>query len=208
MKYRLAIFDFDGTLADSFPWFLGVINRVADRYRFRRIEAHEIGELRGYSTSQLIRHLGVPTWKLPLIARHMRGLMAEDIGKIALFPGADRLLHCLAGRGVKLAIVSSNSEENVRRVLGHETAGLIGHYGCGASLFGKRSKLRRALRQSGVPGSAAIGIGDEIRDFQACREAGIAFGAVSWGYADPQALRALEAQEFFSALEEIPERLG
>lgn len=30
MRYRLAIFDFDGTLADSFSWFLGVVNRLAD----------------------------------------------------------------------------------------------------------------------------------------------------------------------------------
>ena len=36
--YKLAIFDFDGTLADSFAWFLSVINEVADRYGFRRIE--------------------------------------------------------------------------------------------------------------------------------------------------------------------------
>lgn len=29
MRYRLAIFDFDGTLADSFPWFATVVNDVA-----------------------------------------------------------------------------------------------------------------------------------------------------------------------------------
>ena len=42
MKYKLAIFDFDGTLADSFPWFLGIINDVADKYRFRQIEDYEV----------------------------------------------------------------------------------------------------------------------------------------------------------------------
>jgi phosphoglycolate phosphatase len=26
MKYKLVIFDFDGTLADSFEWFLGVVD--------------------------------------------------------------------------------------------------------------------------------------------------------------------------------------
>jgi phosphoglycolate phosphatase len=30
MLYKLAIFDFDGTLADSFPWFLGMVNGLAD----------------------------------------------------------------------------------------------------------------------------------------------------------------------------------
>src|SRR3954468_21572542 len=137
----------------------------------------------------------------------MRELMAADIGRIALFPGVDRLLHGLAGRGVRLAIVSSNSADNVRRVLGPADAALIGQYACGASLFGKRAKLRSVLRQSGVPAGAAIGIGDEIRDLEACRAAGIAFGAVSWGYTDPKALRALSPDEVFSSVEEVLQRL-
>ncbi len=34
----LVVLDFDGTLADSFAWFCSVLNGVADRYRFRRVE--------------------------------------------------------------------------------------------------------------------------------------------------------------------------
>jgi len=34
MPYKLAIFDFDGTLSDSFAWFLSVINSVADKHKF------------------------------------------------------------------------------------------------------------------------------------------------------------------------------
>ena len=30
VKYRLAIFDFDGTLADSYPWFARVIDVIRD----------------------------------------------------------------------------------------------------------------------------------------------------------------------------------
>ena len=36
--YRLVIFDLDGTLADLFPWFSRVLNDVADRYRFKRVD--------------------------------------------------------------------------------------------------------------------------------------------------------------------------
>ena len=57
MAYKLVIFDLDGTLADTFPWFLSVLNGVADRYRFKRIEKHEVERLRGYSARQIIRHL-------------------------------------------------------------------------------------------------------------------------------------------------------
>ncbi len=208
MLYRLAIFDFDGTLADSFPWFLGMVNGLADEHGFRRIEEHEIGMLRGQGARQVVGHLGVPAWKLPRIAHQMRRQMSRDIGGIALFPGVDRLLRKLAGREVRLAVVTSNSIGNVRQILGPDSAALIRHYECGASIFGKRPKLRAVLRDSGVPAAEAICIGDEIRDFEAARAEGIPFGAVTWGYTNPEALQALAPEEVFACPEEILGRLG
>ena len=38
---------------------------------------------------------------------------------------------------------------------------------------------------------------------QAARQVGIAFGAVTWGYASPTALAALEPAEFFRSVDEI-----
>ncbi len=72
VTYQLVIFDFDGTLADSFPWFVQVFATLAKRYRFRRITEQEGAMLRGYSARQIIRYLDIPAWKLPLIARHAR----------------------------------------------------------------------------------------------------------------------------------------
>ncbi len=60
VMYKLVIFDFDGTLADSFPWFLQVSNTLADRYRFRRMTEQEGTALRGMSARQMIQHFGVP----------------------------------------------------------------------------------------------------------------------------------------------------
>jgi phosphoglycolate phosphatase len=42
MRYKLAIFDFEDTLADSFPWFLRIINDVADKYRLWQIKDYEV----------------------------------------------------------------------------------------------------------------------------------------------------------------------
>jgi phosphoglycolate phosphatase len=207
MKYRLAIFDFDGTLADSFPWFLEIVNDVADRFGFRRIEEHEVDTLRGYDVRGMIRHLRTPMWKLPLIARHMRARMAADIHRITLFPGVDELLRALHGHGVTIAIVTSNSEANVRRVLGPRNAALVRHYGCGASLLGKRSKLRRVLRASGVPAEAAVKIGDEIRDLHAARAAGMSFYAVGWGYTHGHALAAHGPDAVFATMDELVQSL-
>jgi phosphoglycolate phosphatase len=203
MRYRIAIFDFDGTLADSFPWFLEIVNDVADRFGFRRIEEHEVDTLRGYDVRGMIRHLRTPAWKLPLIARHMRARMAADIDRITLFPGVGGLLRALHGHGVAIAIVTSNSEANVRRVLGAQNAALVRHYGCGASLLGKRSKLRRVLRASGIQAADAVKIGDEIRDLHAARAAGMAFYAVGWGYTHAAALAEHRPDAVFTSMDEL-----
>jgi phosphoglycolate phosphatase len=116
-RYDLAIFDFDGTLADSAAWFRATINHVAQRYGFRQITDAELNELRGQRSIDIIRYLGVPTWKLPFIARHMRQLVARDAHLIGLFEGVDSLLSWLVEHDVTIAIVTSNSEANVRRIL-------------------------------------------------------------------------------------------
>ena len=203
MKHRLAIFDLDGTLADSFPWFLEVVNDVADRFGFRRIQEHEVDTLRGYDARRMIRHLRTPAWKLPFIARHMRARMAADIDRIPLFPGVDGLLHGLRDAGVTIAIVTSNSEANVRRILGPRNAALVRHFGCGASILGKAGKLRRVLRASRIPARDAVKVGDEIRDLHAARAAGMAFYAVGWGYTHAAALAEHGPDALFERMDQL-----
>jgi phosphoglycolate phosphatase len=207
-SYQLAIFDFDGTLADSFGWFVGVINQVAGRFRFDRIDPRELDTLRGYDARAIIRHLRVPMWKMPLVARDLRARMNRDIGSIALFPGVGEMLARLAERGVAIAVVSSNSAENARAVLGPRNAALVRHMECGAAVFGKRRKLRKVLRAAGVRPAAALCIGDEIRDLHAARAEGIPFGAVTWGYTKGDALRALSPEIVFDRVEEIVARIA
>ncbi|HKA74521.1 MAG TPA: HAD hydrolase-like protein [Xanthobacteraceae bacterium] len=207
MKYRLVIFDMDGTLADSFPWFMTVMNSVADKFRFRRIAPDEVETLRRLDSQRILERLDVPRWKLPLIARHMRALKAQHIADIALFPGVDGMLHELKSRGLRIGVVSSDSEANVRRALRGENARRIDDYACGASLFGKQAKFRRVLTRSGVAAHDAIAIGDELRDAQAARDLGIAFGAVAWGYTHVEALQDAKPDHVFLAMNDIVTQL-
>ena len=206
MRYRLAIFDLDGTLADSFPWFLRVVNSVAREYGFREIASGEVDALRRASSREIIKRLDVPLWKLPAIARRMRVLKRASIDGIPLFPGVDRMLRTLADNGIKLALVSSDSEDNARRQLGEANTALFHHFACGASLFGKAAKFKSVLRRAGVEPAQAIAIGDEIRDIEAARASGIACGAVAWGYADIEALRARRPDELFATIDDIAVR--
>ena len=202
MPYALAIFDLDGTLADSFPWFLRVINDIADRFNFRRVADEDVEDLRHASTREILARLEVPLWKLPAIARHARRLKAEAASEIALFAGVETMLRTLAGNGVQLALVTSDSEANAREKLG-DSAALFAHFDCAASLFGKPAKFRRVIRRAGVEAGRVIAIGDEVRDIEAARAVGIACGAVSWGYAAPAALRALAPDHMFAQMDEI-----
>jgi phosphoglycolate phosphatase len=208
VTYRLAIFDMDGTLADSLPWFARNLNAVADKFRFRRIAADEIESLRHLDTRHLLARFEIPLWKVPLIARHMRALKARHIDEIPLFPGVDPMLRDLKATGIAIAVVTSDNEANTRRTLGAENAAHIEHYACGAALFGKAAKFRQVLRLSGVAAKDALAIGDETRDAEAARQVGIAFGAVAWGYANIEALRALRPKHVFFSVDEIVQALA
>ena len=207
MKYRLVIFDMDGTLADSYPWFLSIMSAVCDKFGARQIGPHDIDALRGSDSARILEWLEVPRWKLPVIVRHMRTLKAQHLHEIPLFPGVGPLLAALAEQGLVLAIVSSDREDNVRQALG-PNARLIRHYACGASLFGKPAKFRSILRRAKIPAAQAITIGDETRDIDAARQVGIAFGAVAWGYASLAALQERNPDEVFMSLDEIAARLA
>jgi phosphoglycolate phosphatase len=201
-KYKLAIFDLDGTLSDSLPWFRRVVNSIADKHRFRRIEDHDVEMLRGKSSREIIKYLAVPAWRIPLIARDMRRLKSECIDSIPLFPGVEAMLQELSRLGVTLAVVSSDSASNVRMALG-KNAELISQFACGASLFGKAAKFRTVVRRTGIAAVDAICIGDEVRDGEAARQAGIDFGAVSWGFARTDVLRQTSPVLVFDSVEAI-----
>jgi phosphoglycolate phosphatase len=203
MRYRLAIFDFDGTLADSAPWVLGAMNEVADRFNFRRVREDEVDELRQCDAREVMRRLGVRRWKLPMIARYVRTRMAADVAQIGLFEGAAEMIDQLARAGVKLAVVSANGETTIRTVLG-PTARQFGGVAAGVSLFGKRGKLLRMSRLAGVPPRETLVIGDEIRDLEAAKAARMAFGAVCWGLNRGEALKARGADLVFRRMSDIP----
>lgn len=201
-RYKLAIFDLDGTLSDSLPWFRRVVNSIADKHRFKRIEDDDVEMLRGKSSREIIKYLGVPIWRIPIIASDMRRLKSESVNIIPLFAGVDVMLQELSRLGVALAVVSSDAESNARKALG-ENAALISQFACGASLFGKAAKFKVILKRTGIAAADAICIGDEVRDGEAARAAGIDFGAVSWGFAKTEALREASPILMFERVSDI-----
>jgi phosphoglycolate phosphatase len=202
---RLVIFDFDGTLSDSGDWFLSVVDELSRKFKFRTVSPEEVETLRNRTSREVIDSLGIPKWKMPLIARYVRRLVSRSAGEIELFPGTPNLLAQLKADGVRIALVTSNSEKNARAILGAENAARIEFYACGSSLFGKAPKFRRVLKKLDVGAEETLSVGDETRDVDAAREVGMRAGSVLWGYAAEEALAALEPDVLFRAPEDILE---
>jgi phosphoglycolate phosphatase len=205
-RYRLAIFDFDGTLANSLPWFRASFQDMIARFDLAPVRDDEIDGLRMMTARQVMARLDVPMWRLPAIVSDMRKRKLAVAGETPLFDGTAALLAELQRLGIQTAIVSSDSEESVRRVLG-TTGSLVSHFDCGAAIFGKHRKFRRVARHFGMAPTETICIGDEIRDIEAAHAAGMDSGAVGWGYAFPAALQAAGPTHFFGAMVEITRSL-
>jgi phosphoglycolate phosphatase len=206
--YKLVIFDFDGTLSDSGEWFLSILDDLSERFRFRRVvDREEVERLRRRPTREVIQHLGIPGWKLPLIARHVRARFRENARDIRTFDGVRAMLQTLADAGIRMMLCSSNGEANVRAVLGPDAARFEAYF-CGSGLFGKVAKFRRAIKASGLAPSAILAIGDETRDIDAARAVGIGAGAVLWGYANPDLLIAMRPDITFASPADVVAHLA
>jgi phosphoglycolate phosphatase len=200
---RLVVFDFDGTLADSFDWFVGAVNEAADRFGFRRLAVPEIAELRLHGARHFMRHVGLAPIRVPQVARWMRARMTADIARIRRVEGVERTFASLAHGGIGRAIVTSNARTNVERVLGPDNTALVGHWATGTALFGKAAQIRRVVRAAGVRPDAALYVGDETRDAEAAHRAGLRFVGVGWGYASPAVLAPLSDLPLLGRLEDL-----
>jgi len=184
----VVLFDFDGTLADTFPRVERLLPRLARELRFRDPGADGIRRLRAGSMRQILSELGISWWKVPLLLWRARWLLARDPEPVALFPGVAGLLGELDRRGIEWGILTSNGPSLVRSVLRREGAPEPGWLEAGLGLWGKTAALQRMSRRLGIPPAEMVLVSDETRDAEAAAAAGVGMVAVSWGYGDPKAL--------------------
>lgn len=184
------IFDFDGTVADSFEPTLGILNGLADEFGYRPAESDEIQQLRGLPYREIGERLGVSLVKIPFIAARVRRELAGHMTKIRTFDGLPEVLEELRGHGLSLGILTSNSRGNVEKFLAANEIDSFDFISTSIHVWGKRRALQKLLRRRGLSAGETAYVGDETRDIEATRALKLRAIAVSWGYTVPELLSA------------------
>ena len=190
MACPFVIFDFDGTLADSFAESVLSYNRVAPRLHLRAMKEAEIPDLRRQGVGQVMQTLGIPMWKLPRFMIAVRADLLDHFHSVNPVPGIVESLRSLREAGCHLAIVTSNAKENVQHFLDRHGIEGFETIVAGASIFGKATRLRRLMKKAHAHCAASVYIGDTAPDIRAAHEAGTVAIAVTWGFSDRLPLEA------------------
>lgn len=185
------IFDFDGTIVDSFDYVISFLSKEAGRDKPVGKEAESY---RNKSMKDMALDLGIPYWRLPFLYFKGRRVMRAHMDNLRPFVGMTELIETLSNNGHQLFIVSSNSGRNIRRFLIKKSLSQY-FYAVkgGAGLFGKDNIMRQLIRRYKLNGDIFY-IGDETTDIRAAKAASVKSIAVTWGFADKEELASKEPE--------------
>ena len=194
------IFDFDGTIADSFEAVVQIFRELTG-HKSEPVSAAEIERLRGLSPVHVMKELHIHPWRVPFLVMRGRRRMRKRIDSIAAHPGMPAVINKLYDEGHQLFVVSSNSTRNIKQFFRqhHLTREFIAIYGK-AGLLSKAGLLKKVLRQNSLDPADTWYVGDEVRDVTAAKDANLRVIAVSWGYNNADILKSHQP----TALAETP----
>ena len=69
MKNKIVIFDFDGTIADSFYEVIKIFNGLAREYNLCEVKTEDIPEFRKMTSYEIIKKFKFPKWRLPFLLK-------------------------------------------------------------------------------------------------------------------------------------------
>jgi phosphoglycolate phosphatase len=178
MPISAVLFDFDGTLADSFGAITDSTNFTRASYGLPPLPHAQVRTYVGYGLSQLMRDLvpGAPVDES--VSRYREHHERTMEGATKLLPGVGETVPELARRGYKLAVCSNKRVEFTRRLVA--ALGLAPHF---AHVLGPDDVQQRAkpdpamvlegLTRLSVSANESVYIGDMVVDVQTARAANV-----------------------------------
>lgn len=192
MKKSLLIFDFDGTIADTLQVAVEIVNELAQEFNFPQISAAQMPELKHLPPGELMKLSGISWMQLPLLIKRAHKLFRKHFKHVTPIAGMPEVIRALHQNGYKMGILTSNSKDNVEDFLKEHDLDYFEFVRSPKSLFGKAKALSKIMDKYELPAESLVMIGDEIRDLDAAREAGIESIGVGWGFNSAESLRAVK----------------
>jgi phosphoglycolate phosphatase len=210
---RAVLFDFDGTLADSYGAITASVNHVRGLHGLPALPEAEIRGLVGLGLARLMRDV-VPDQDPDAAAaeyrRHHPTVMET---RTRLFPAVAATLAELRSRGLKLAVCSNKAVAFTRHLCA--TLGIAEYLDAvlGPEDVGGRAKplpdmLLTALERLGVEPAEAVYVGDMTVDVETARAAGVPVWVVPSGSNDRATLEAAGPDRVLDEFGELARRLS
>ena len=180
MKLKCLIFDFDGTIADTYDIVFEILREIFHRRGVKVPKDRK--EPRSMGAREKMREYKVSRKSIVLLTRACRRHLKKKMKTVKTFPRLKNILKKLKKK-YRLGMVTSNSRENVEIFLKNNGLNEVFDFiETGNPLFGKHRRLRKAIKKQGYKKSEVIYVGDETRDIKAAKKVGIKIVAVGWGY--------------------------
>lgn len=189
---RAAIFDFDGTLADTAPDMVLALNRWLAARNRAAVEYEQVRMLCSGGSRALLNFCGIGEEPWPdAVADYLQHYEDTGYRQTALFPGVADALTALADAGWCWGIATNKPRRYfapiAERLLSRwQPAALIARNDDNLPAKPHPATLLAAAQQCGAAPAACVYIGDDLRDGAAAQAAGMPFIAVTWGYWQPE----------------------
>lgn len=188
MTVRAALFDFDGTLADSFAAITASTNHVRTSYGLPELPESEVRRYVGYGLDNLMETLVPVAPVAEAVARYRAHHQQIMLTETRLMPGVAETIPELARRGYRMGVCSNKRVEFTRQLVA--AIGLGSHFPAvlGPDDVGQRPKpdpamLLEGLTRLGVTAGEAVYVGDMAVDVQTAKAAGVPVWLVPGGAA-------------------------
>lgn len=186
-KYRLVIFDWDGTLMDSVGRIVSTISLAAQEINIPVPTEQQIRDIIGLSLDKAMAQLfpnidGTTVDKLS--EAYKRQYLAVEHISVPMFPGALNLLAHLRQEGKNVAVATGKGQRGLRKAMESGDAHqYIEYFRTAEDSESKPSPdmINQILDYFNVEKHDAVMVGDSIHDMGMARNAGIDRIAVGFG---------------------------
>ncbi len=186
------LFDFDGTIADSFGLGLEIINKLAPKYNLKPFTPDQVAEFRSIPTHKAIKQMKIPFYKLPVLIPVFLHEFKHVLPHLEPFEGIRECLTALKEAGFSMALLTSNSRDNVVSFLDNHDLNCFDWIEGGSGLFNKQVTIKKQIHKHKLNKDSLFYVGDETRDIIAAKKTGIKIISVTWGFHTPVNLASYE----------------